>query len=116
MFRTKRDVDRHVQDVMRKLKNENEVSSAILDFVTKFQFHIDFSEYLVVTCYEEHFFVYELISVPNICHTYQSTLCKCVRSMTPVLQAKGVIAYTYTVFLKYFCFVKSLPKLPFIAV
>jgi len=91
MFRTKRDVDRHVQDVMRKLKNENEVSSAILDFVTKFQFHIDFSEYLVVTCYEEHSFVYELILVPNICHTNHSTLCKCVRSMTPVLQAKDVI-------------------------
>lgn len=29
MFRTKKDVDRHVQDVMRKLKTENEVSSAI---------------------------------------------------------------------------------------
>lgn len=108
MFRTKRDVDRHVQDVMRKLKNENEVSSAILDFVTKFRFHIDFSEYLIVTCYEEQSFVNELISVPNIYHTYESTLCKCVRSMTPVLQAKDVILRKYTQFyFKYFCFVKS---------
>jgi len=107
MFRTKRDVDRHVQDVMRKLKNENEVSSAILDFITKFQFHIDFSEYVIVTCYEEHSFVYELIWVPNICHTYESTLRKCVRSMTPVLQAKDVILRKCTqFFFLYFCFVK----------
>lgn len=110
MFRTKRDVDRHVQDVMRKLKNENEVSSAILDFVPKFQFHIDFSEYLVVTCYEEHSFVYELMSVRNICHTYQSTLCKSVRSMTPVLQAKDVILRKCTQFLKIFLFCKILTK------
>lgn len=107
MFRTKRDIDRHVQDVMRKLKNENEVSSAILDFVTKFQFHIDFSEYLVVTCYEKPSFVYELISVPNIYHTYQSTLCKCVRSMTPVLQAKDVMLRKCTVFFNIFLFCKS---------
>jgi hypothetical protein len=72
MFRTKRDVDRHVQDVMRKLKNENEVSSAILDFVKKFQFHIDFSEYLRPSCYEEHSLVYEFILVPIIFRTYES--------------------------------------------
>ena len=30
MFRTKKDVDRHVQDVMRKLKSENEVSPPFL--------------------------------------------------------------------------------------
>lgn len=46
MFRTKKDVDRHVQDVMRKLKSENEVSSAILEFITTFEFDTKVRKYL----------------------------------------------------------------------
>jgi hypothetical protein len=41
MFRTKKDVDRHVQDVMRKLKSESEVSSAIPEFRTRFEFETE---------------------------------------------------------------------------
>jgi hypothetical protein len=46
MFRTKKDVDRHVQDVMRKLKSENEVSSAIPEFSTTFEFDTEVRKYL----------------------------------------------------------------------
>jgi hypothetical protein len=38
-------VDRHVQDVMRKLKSENEVSSAIPEFRTRFEFETEVHKY-----------------------------------------------------------------------